>query len=259
MRILVSLAAATALVTLASTRHSGWTAAAPHGVSRGTPRAARMPFHVGEKLSYQAKVNFLSAGSASMNVEDIEEIRGHATYHTVFDVHGHVLFFHVDDHYESWFDTTTLISLHHTQHIDEGRRHDDNTYDFYPEHRDYVRNGQEKPGVADPLDEGSFIYFLRSLTLEVGKTYTLNRYYDLSRNPITIQVERREHVTVPAGDFDAIVVHPVIKSRGLFSERGDAEVWLTDDSAHTLVRLKSKLPFGTLYLELKQAEYASQG
>ena len=38
---------------------------------------------------------------------------------------------------------------------------------------------------------------------------------------------------------------------------GASERWL-DDSARTLLRLKSKLPFGTLYLELKQAEYASR-
>jgi hypothetical protein len=222
------------------------------------PASARLPFGVGERLSYQAKVNFLNAGSASMSVEDVEPVRGHMTFHTIFDVSGRVLFFHVNDHYESWFDTTSLISLHHTQSIDEGSRKDERTYDFYPERKVYVRNGQENPSVADPLDEGSFIYFMRTLKLEVGKTYEFNRYYHLDRNPVVIKVVRREHIQVPAGEFDAIVLQPIIKSRGLFSEGGQAEVWFADDSAHTLLRLKSKLPFGTLYLELKQAEYASQ-
>jgi hypothetical protein len=222
------------------------------------PASVKLPFGVGERLSYQAKVNFLNAGSASMSVEDVEPVRGHTTFHTIFDVSGHVLFFHVNDHYESWFDTTTLVSLHHTQSIDEGSRKDERTYDFYPERKVYVRNGQENPSVADPLDEGSFIYFMRTLKLEVGKTYEFNRYYHLDRNPVVIKVVRREHIQVPAGEFDAIVLQPIIKSRGLFSEGGQAEVWFADDSAHTLLRLKSKLPFGTLYLELKQAEYASQ-
>lgn len=220
--------------------------------------SARLPFGVGERLSYQAKVNFLNAGSASMSVEDVEPVRGHSTFHTIFDVRGRVLFFHVNDHYESWFDTTSLISLHHTQSIDEGSRKDERSYDFYPERKVYVRNGQENPSVAEPLDEGSFIYFMRTLKLEVGKTYEFNRYYHPDRNPVVIKVVRREHVQVPAGDFDAIVLQPTIKSRGLFSEGGQAEVWFADDSAHTLLRLKSKLSFGTLYLELKQAEYASQ-
>jgi hypothetical protein len=222
-------------------------------------RLSRMPFKVGEKLEYQAKVNFVSAGKATMSVEDIVTIRGRPAYHTVFEVHGHVLFFHVDDHYESWFDTTDLVSLRHVQHIDETKYSTDKTYEFYPERRVYVRNGgPENPSVAEPLDEGSFIYFMRSVPLQVGKTYSFDRYYHPDRNPVVIYVDRKEHIKVPAGEFDAIVVKPTIKSKGLFSENGQAEVWFSDDSAHTLLRLKSKLPIGTLYLELKNAEYAAR-
>jgi hypothetical protein len=98
---------------------------------------------------------------------------------------------------------------------------------------------------------------MRSIPLEVGKTYQFNRYYHPDRNPVVITVERREHITVPAGDFDAIVVRPTIKSRGLFSEGGSAEVWFAADSSRAVLRLRSKLSFGTMTLELKQAQYAN--
>ncbi len=221
------------------------------------PRAApaidpgRVPFHVGERFDYQAKVNFINAGTASMSVEGIETVRGRPTYHTVFDVRGGLLFYHVNDHYESWFDTTSLVSLHHTQRVDQNGKRADRSYDFYPDRQVYVRDGQEFPSVSEPLDEGSFIYFMRSLPLEVGKTYEFDRYYHPDRNPVIIKVERREHITVPAGEFDAIVVQPIIKSRGLFSEGGQAEVWFADDSSRAVLRLRSKLTFGTLSLELK--------
>ncbi|HTE45322.1 MAG TPA: DUF3108 domain-containing protein [Gemmatimonadaceae bacterium] len=256
MRTLLGLAALVGLIGTADISHS---AAKPGATARGTMAAApARAFRVGEKLTYQAKLNALSAGSATMSVEGIEDIRGQATYHTIFDVRGRVLFFHVNDHYESWFDTTNLISLHHTKHQDESNYDADLTYDFYPERKVYVRNGVENPSVAEPLDEGSFIYFMRSIPLEVGKTYEFNRYYHVDRNPVIIKVDRKEHIKVPAGEFDAIVVKPTIKSKGLFSESGQAEVWFADDSTRTLLRLKSKLSFGTLYLELKQAEYASR-
>ena len=225
--------------------------------STAVVRSSSLPFRVGERMTYQAKVNFINAGSATMSVDGIETIRGRATYHTIFDVRGHVLLFHVNDHYESWFDTTSLVSLHHVQHIDETKNSADRTYDFYPERKIYVRNGVENPSVADPLDEGSFLYFMRSVPLEVGKTYEFNRYYHVDRNPVVIQVVRKEHIKVPAGESDAIVVKPIIKSKGLFSENGQAEVWFSDDSTRTLLRLKSKLPFGTLYLELKDREAGS--
>jgi hypothetical protein len=209
------------------------------------PVAIRAPFKVGEKLEYSAKVNFMNAGRASMIVEGMDSVRGHETFHTTFDIAGRVLFFHVNDHYESWFDRTSLVSLHLEEHIDESKRKIDKTYDFYPARRVYVRNGEENPSVSQPLDEGSFLYFLRSLPLEVGKTYSFDRYYQTAKNPVIITVDRREHIKLPAGEFDAIVLKPVIKSRGLFSESAQAEVWVSADSTHTLLKLKSKLPIGT--------------
>lgn len=225
-------------------------------VSQTAPGRARVPFQVGERLTYAAHVSFIRAGSATMSIEDIQDIRGHSTYHSVFDVRGHVLWFHVNDHSESWFDPATMISYRQIQHVDESRYKADRVYEFYPDRRVYVRNGEEGHSVAAPMDENAFIYFLRTIPLEVGKTYSFNRYYHLERNPIVITVERREHIKVPAGEFDALVVKPTIKSKGLFSDSRDTEVWLSDDSARTIVRLKSKLPVGTLYLDLKQAEYA---
>src|SRR3954454_14532388 len=119
MRTVAVLAGLAGLI--GSIDHAATTPRAPRDASRPNTSAAALhraptvPFHVGEKMNYQAKVNFLNAGSATMSVEGIEEIRGRQTYHTVFDVRGKVLLFHVNDHYESWFDTASLVSLHHTQ------------------------------------------------------------------------------------------------------------------------------------------------
>ncbi len=105
--------------------------------------------------------------------------------------------------------------------------------------------------MSKPLDEGSFIYYLRALPLAVGKTYTINRYYNADHNPVIVRVVGREHIKVAAGEFDAFVIEPVIKSRGLFGEDSHAQVWLADNPQRLLLRLKSKLPVGTLTMELK--------
>ena len=44
---------------------------------------------------------------------------------------------------------------------------------------------------------------------------------------------------------------PVIKTKGIFSENGHAEVWLSDDENHIVVQMKSKVSFGSLSLYLK--------
>jgi hypothetical protein len=180
-----------------------------------------------------------------------DTIRGHTAWRAIFTISGGTFFFRVRDSTVSWFDTATLSSLRFVQHINEGRYHADRDYAIYPERATYVRLGRpEVPSVHEPLDDASFLYFLRSVPLEVGRTYTFNRYFQPEGNPITIHVLRREKVTVPAGTFNAIVVQPQFKTPGIFSEKGHAEVWLADDSTHMMIQLKSGLSFGSLNLYL---------
>jgi hypothetical protein len=85
----------------------------------------------------------------------------------------------------------------------------------------------------------------------VGHEYTFDRYYRPDRNPVRFMVPRRERVTVPAGTFNAIVVRPIIKTRGNFSEGGEAQIWLSDDATRMILQLRSKLSFGSLNLYLR--------
>jgi hypothetical protein len=223
------------------------TAAAPAPAPSG-----RLPFLVGERLTYDAKVNSIKAGKATLSVEGLETVRGVGTFHTIFDVSGRVLFKKFANHYESWFDTTSLVTMRHIQKTDDV----DKKYEFYPSQKMYVKNndGIENRSVDQPLDEASFFFYLRTVPLEVGRTFTVERYYYAEKNPIVIAVVRRERIKVPAGEFDAFVLKPVIKSNGLFSVKSDAEVWVANDAAHTIVKLRSRLPLGTLYLELRTIE-----
>ncbi len=180
-----------------------------------------------------------------------DTIRGHTAWRAIFTISGGTFFFRVRDSTVSWFDTATLSSLRFVQHINEGRYHADRDYQIYPERATYARlDKPEVPSVREPLDDASFLYFLRTVPLEVGHTYKFDRYFQPEGNPIIIHVLRRERVTVPAGTFNAIVVQPQIKTAGIFSEKGHAEVWLADDSTHMMLMLKSGLSFGSLNLYL---------
>ena len=214
--------------------------------------ALDVPFDVGERLEYEVKFGFVSVGSGSMEVVGYENVRERPTWHTVFRVKGGTFFYKVDDRFESWIETTTFSSLRHKQDINEGRRDRERTFEIFPNRPSYIEDDKpEKPSVPNPLDDGSFLYFIRTVPLEVGKTYEFNRYFRPDRNPVKITVLRRERVKVPAGTFDAIVIQPSIKSKGIFSENGRAEVWLSDDASHIMLQMKSKLSFGSLNLYLK--------
>jgi len=215
-------------------------------------KAAHYAFGVGEKLDYQVKFGPMSVGTATMEVIGLEPVRGTNAYHTVFNVRGGVPFYKVNDRYESWFDPRTYSSMRFNQNIDEGSYEAKRNFEIFPERETFSENGKpEEKSATDPLDEATLIYLLRTMPLEVGKTYDLDRYFRPDRNPVRVQVVRKERITVPAGTFNTIVVRPIIKAKGMFSEGGHAEVWFSDDSVRTMVQLKSQLKIGSLNLYLK--------
>lgn len=217
---------------------------------------APVPFGPGERMTYQVTLGFLGkVGSGSMEVVGIDTIRGHPTYHLRFDLEGGVLFAKVDDRLQSWLDVSTLVARRFEQDQKEVNFKRHRIFDFIPEERRAVRvdrEGESELPTDQPLDDVSFLYFVRTLPLEVGKTYTFDRYFKADGNPVVLRVLRKETVTVPAGTFSTIVVQPIIQTDGLFGEGGEAEVYFTDDERRLLVQMRSKVPVvGNLNLYLE--------
>ena len=220
-----------------------------------------VPFGVGERLVYDVRFGKLRVGTGSMEVAGVQDVRGRSTWHTIFQVRGGTFFYRVNDQYESWIDRHTGNSLRFRQDLNEGRRDVERSYDIFPERAVYQESGEDttRASVKNPLDDGSFLYFLRTIPLAVGETYSFERYFRPDRNPVTIKVLRKERISVPAGTFDAIVVQPVIKTPGIFSENGRAEIWLSDDENRIMLQMKSGLSFGSLNLYLKSYRPAQAG
>jgi Protein of unknown function (DUF3108) len=211
-----------------------------------------VPFSVGERATYDVKFGFVHVGTGSMTVANVQTLRGHDVWHTVFDIKGGTLFYHVNDTLESWFDVNTLSSFRFLQRLDEGGRIRNRNYEIFPDSSIYVLNRKPpQPSVSNPLDDGSFLFFVRTLPLNLGETYTFPRYFNPKANPVTIKVVRKERIQVPAGTFQAVVVQPIIKTSGIFSDKGRAEVWFSDDSQHIVLQMKSKMSIGSLDMYLR--------
>ncbi|MBC8085928.1 MAG: DUF3108 domain-containing protein [Phycisphaerae bacterium] len=222
------------------------------GASR---QMAPVPFGVGERMDYDVRYLGGKKGVGSMEVKEITDVRGRRAWHTVFKVEGQVMFLiNVNIRLESWFDVATMNSLRfHQDQRYTGTKRVQNI-EIFPERGMYKEDKlEERVTVKDPLDDGSFLYFVRSLPLEVGKEYLFRQYYKPEKNPVKITVVRRESVKTPAGVFNTLVLRPEIKSGGLFAE-GKAEVWITDDAARMVVKLESELPVGTISLWLTKYE-----
>ena len=222
-----------------------------------TATPAVVPFGPGERANYQVRLAGVNVGRGSMEVLGIKTVDGRPTYHTRFRVAGGVPLARVDDNFESWIDVAGLFSRRFKQDQKEVRFERSRAFDFFPERRTFRRtDGSGETGTLptdQPLDDVSFLYFARTLPLKVGETYTLNQYFKESGNPVVLQVLRRETIRVPAGTFPTIVVRPIIRTKGLFSQGGEAEVFFSDDARRIVVQMKSKVPVvGNLTLHLQE-------
>ena len=219
-----------------------------------------VPFGPGELMNYRARWGiFGTVGNGSLEVESVDTVRGEPAYKLAFRMKGKVVAWGMDDVQRSWLDVDNLFAHRFEQKLNQTSYKRDRTLDFLTDEMRWVRQGKEEENgelaTDAPLDDVSFLYFVRTLPLEPGETYTLPRYYKDEGNPVTLKVLRREKIKVPAGEFETVVVRPIIKTRGMFGEDGEAEVWFTDDAERILVKLQAKMgagPFGgTLKLELE--------
>jgi hypothetical protein len=219
-----------------------------------TTPPATYPFAVGEKLSYTAKLGMLTLGSGMLEVASVDTVRGVESFRLRFRLKGKTMFYSLDDVLESWIGTSDLNSRRFVQDFVENDKVTKRQYEIFPDSGFYREQGRdathETP--ADPLDDAAFFYFVRVTPLEVGKSYTYHRYFRKDKNPVTIEVLKRERMELPDGSkVQCLVLHPTIDTKGLFSKRSETRIWLTDDARRLPVQIRTKFPFGTITLRLR--------
>jgi hypothetical protein len=188
-------------------------------------------------------------------VAGIDTVRGAESFRFRFRLQGKTVFYSLDDVLESYTGTRDLISRRFVQDFVENDKPSHRLFEIFPDSGFYREHGKDTvvhAAPADPLDDAAFFYFVRVTPLEVGKTYTYDRYFRKEKNPVTIKVEKREKMELPGGrEVQCLVLHPVIDTKGMFSKRSDTRLWLTDDERRLPVQIRSKFPFGTITLRLK--------
>jgi hypothetical protein len=241
-------ALAVALLTLATTLRPQSAEVIPQGEPQ-----RRVTFGVGELLEYDVRVAIVH-GSASLEIVGLDTIRGRPAWHTVSKTRGGMLGIRVNDRLDSWIDVNTISTLRYKEDVSEANYKRKRDYEFYPDQKLYIEGTDTTQTVDRPVDQTSIFYLLRTLDLRPGLDTSFSNYFMVDRNPIRLIVLGREHISVPAGDFETVIVRPIIKAKGLFSEGGDARVWISDDDRRIVVQVKAKvpgLPFGGMNMYLK--------
>lgn len=224
------------------------------------------PFKPGEKMRFVLKYGAIPAGEATLEVHDMDEIKGVHAYHFVMTARSNSFidfFFKVRDRIDSYADAGMNHSLFYHKDQKEGKTRRDIKVDFdwHRNESTYVNFDTEPkvisllPGTFDPL---SVFYFARLFDFQKAEEFE-HPVTDGEKNLVGIlRLIGMETVTVPAGTFETLVLEPDLQNvEGVFSKKQRAKIklWITNDDKRLLVQMKSKAMVGSFVAELVSVEY----
>lgn len=111
------------------------------------------------------------------------------------------------------------------------------------------------PLETETFDIYSSFYYVRHQKLEPGKSVYIHVLDSTKLHRIEIRVLRRERVKVPAGEFNTIVIEPMVKPVGVFEGKRGAYIWLTDDARRIPVKAQTKVTVGSVTAVLTGGNY----
>jgi hypothetical protein len=221
---------------------------------RAPVESAALPFSVGEKLTYQvSSPKSGKIGTATMWIEGPVDVRGTSTYILRFDSKIKIAFLTAVSRSTSWFDPLRGSSLRFLKYERNPLARNDESVDFFPDEKQWksVKGETGESPTNTPLDELSFMYFIRTLPMTAGATYKFDRHFDAARNPTTISVIRREMIPTPMGELRVILVEMRVRDPRHYKGEGVIRIHLTDDECRLPARIESTMPvIGTAVLTI---------
>jgi hypothetical protein len=156
----------------------------------------------------------------------------------------------------SWLDPERMAALR----FEKRERHllvrREESVELFPdEQRWHAKNGDAGTSpTSAPLDELSFIYFVRTLVLTTDSTLRFARHFDAERSPTLVRMVGREQVNTPAGSFNTVVVEMRVRDPQHYKGEGTIRFSISDDRCRVPVRIESNIPdAGTVVLTLADA------
>lgn len=225
------------------------------------PPSPNYHFSDGQAYVYGVEWHFFNAGTATVKLENAgsdKKVTAIADSAGVANV-----VYAVHDRFEALFDPKTFCSIGLTKHSEEGPHKRDTQVTFdYPKrrsllHEKNLKTGETKQAENDiphcVTDVVTGFYYLASLPLQQGNTYTFPVNDGGKTAEVTAHVEGKDQVKVPAGTFHTIRIAAEATS-GTLKGRGRVWAWFTDDANHTPVQMRAKLNWGTLLFRLQRID-----
>lgn len=213
-------------------------------------------FREGEKLTFDVKYGFVTAGIATFEIPKIKKISGRDAYHVTFEVNTvptFDTFFKVRDRYETYIDVEGMFPWRFEQHIREGSFSRDFSA-FFDQRKGKAKTSKGEYEIPKYVNDiVSAFFYARTIDyskMKVGDKINLQNFYKDKVYDLDVVYHGKETIEVDAGKFECIIVEPLVKEGGLFKSEGSIMLWMTNDDAKMPVRVKTKVVVGAIDADL---------
>jgi hypothetical protein len=230
------------------------------------PPSPSFHFPESETLVYSVEWHLLTAGTSTVTLK-----RNGASEHlrSIADTSGVVnKIFAVHDTFDADIESRNFCTQQISKHSEEGSRRIERRVHFdYRSAKSHMEESNLKTGMRRQgdfdippcvTDVVSGFFYAASLDLAPGSSQTFPFNDGGKTTDVKIDVEGRNRIKVPYGEFQALRVKAEPVS-GPLKGKGVLWVWFTDDARHLPLQVKSKLGFATLLFQLQRLEVLKSG
>ena len=217
-----------------------------------------------EKLKYSViyklKDLWISAGTIDFEVEtrkigkkEVWKISAKGRTRPAFD-----FFYKVRDHYITVIDPETMLPLVFARDVNEGGFRIFNKYEFM---HDSLRVLSETEDTRTPLAQDNYtipknaqdlvscLYYARTINLanaDSGAIFPIPLFLDNKNYQVGVRYIGREKVITDIGEFNCIVVQPLLLEGRVFEQTEQMRIYVTDDDRRIPVMIESPLKVGRI-------------
>jgi hypothetical protein len=247
---------------------TGLPGSSPGGESASSAKTE--PYAAGRKIGDDLPQNSLEKLSFSIywlgiyvGRAELEAVRTEGAVTIKCEVHSAPVisvFYRVEDYSQSKLVNGVPVNFRIKQHEGKYRSNKETFFDLDNKHVRFIDNlkGTKDDFTVkggDLWDVISGFYYLRTQTFEIGQTIYMDIFDSKKFYNAEINVLGKEQIKVSDNrELNTVKVKPILKSEGLFQNKGDIVIWLTDDDDRLPVRIETRVPIGTVIVVLSTVE-----
>ena len=215
-------------------------------------------FCVGEVLEFDISYGIIHAGTAKLLIPEYRTISDRRCFYIRAEAYSAAAFswfFKVEDRYETYIDAEGIFPWIFEQHIREGKYKADNIASFDQNKNLAITKDSTYSIPEYAHDILSAFYFARTQNfsnVKTGHILKLQNFYKDKVYPLDVKFLGRQTVKVGAGNFNCIIVEPLVQEGGLFKHKGRLLVWLSDDDRKIPIKMTSEVVIGSISVELEK-------